>query len=186
MQEIKCPKCGEVFQVDESGYAAILKQVRDSEFNKEVLSHKAQFEAEKENAIKFSKLEAEKNFAEVVSKKDAEITELKNKLQTFDIDKKLELSELEAKLNIKLAERENSISKLQNEKILAEKESQLKEQSIREQYEAQLRFKDEEIERYKDFKARLSTKMIGESLEQHCETEFNKLRATAFQKSSKR
>lgn len=183
MQEIKCPKCGEVFQVDESGYAAILKQVRDSEFNKEVLSHKAQFEAEKENAIKFSKLEAEKNFAEVVSKKDAEITELKNKLQTFDIDKKLELSELEAKLNIKLAERENSISKLQNEKILAEKESQLKEQSIREQYEAQLRFKDEEIERYKDFKARLSTKMIGESLEQHCETEFNKLRATAFQKS---
>ena len=183
MQEIKCPKCGEVFQVDESGYAAILKQVRDSEFNKEVLSHKAQFEAEKENAIKFSKLEAEKNFAEVVSKKDAEITELKNKLQTFDIDKKLELSELEAKLNIKLAERENSISKLQNEKILTEKESQLKEQSIREQYEAQLRFKDEEIERYKDFKARLSTKMIGESLEQHCETEFNKLRATAFQKS---
>ena len=183
MQEIKCPKCGEVFQVDESGYAAILKQVRDSEFNKEVLSHKAQFEAEKENAIKFSKLEAEKNFAEVVNKKDAEITELKNKLQTFDIDKKLELSELEAKLNIKLAEKENSISKLQNEKILTEKESQLKEQSIKEQYEAQLRFKDEEIERYKDFKARLSTKMIGESLEQHCETEFNKLRATAFQKS---
>ncbi len=181
MQEIKCPKCGEVFQVDESGYAAILKQVRDSEFTKEIQSRETQFEAEKENAVLLSKLEAEKNYTDILNKKDSEIAELKNKLSSFEKDKKLELSELETAMNSKLAEKENNILQLKNEKILTEKECQLHEQTIKDKYEAQLRYKDEEIERYKDFKAKLSTKMVGESLEQHCEIEFNKLRATAFQ-----
>lgn len=181
MQEIKCPKCGEVFQVDESGYAAILKQVRDEEFNKEVMSREAQFEMEKENALELAKLISEKELNEKLNEKEAQIAELKNQITNFDKDKKLELSELESKLNIKLAEKESDIAQLKSEKALTEKECQLKEQSIKEQYETQLRFKDEEISRYKDFKAKMSTKMIGESLEQHCEIEFNKLRATAFQ-----
>ena len=191
MQEIKCPKCGEVFQVDESGYSAIVKQVRDKEFSKEIQNRESQFESEKENAIQLAKLEAEKMFNEKLNKKenelneievkkDKEITELKNKLATFDKDKELEINKLITKLNTELSEKDSHIATLKGEKALTEKECQLKEQSLKEQYEEKLRFKEEEIARYKDFKSKLSTKMVGESLEQHCEIEFNQLRATGF------
>jgi hypothetical protein len=210
MQEIKCPKCGEVFQVDDSGYAAIVKQVRDKEFSKEIESRKSQFETEKENALQVAKLELEKEFnekltqkeaeiaqlkseistekvnkkveiTETTAKKEAEIVELKNKIANFDKDKELEIGKLKSKMDLELLEKDNHIAKLNNEKELAEKECQIKEQTLKDKYEEKLRFKDEEIARYKDFKAKLSTKMIGESLEQHCEIEFNKLRATGFQ-----
>ncbi len=191
MQEIKCPKCGEVFQVDDSGYAAIVKQVRDREFSKEIQSRETQFESEKDNAVQLAKLEAEKLFNEkLVLKeaelnqteitKDKEIAELKNKLASFDKDKELEIHKLVTKLTTELSEKENHIEKLKGEKALTEKECQLREQSLKDQYEDKLRFKDEEIARYKDFKSKLSTKMVGESLEQHCEIEFNQLRATGF------
>ncbi len=191
MQEIKCPKCGEVFQVDESGYSAIVKQVRDKEFSKEIQNREAQFESEKESAILLAKLEAEKMFneklnkkenelSEVEVKKDKEIAELKNKLATFDKDKELEINKLITKLNTELSEKDSHIATLRGEKALTEKECQLKEQSLKEQYEEKLRFKEEEIAHYKDFKSKLSTKMVGESLEQHCEIEFNQLRATGF------
>ena len=191
MQEIKCPKCGEVFQVDESGYSAIVKQVRDKEFSKEIQNREAQFESEKESAILLAKLEAEKMFNEKLNKKenelneievkkDKEIAELKNKLATFDKDKELEINKLITKLNTELSEKDSHIATLKGEKALTEKECQLKEQSLKEQYEEKLRFKEEEIARYKDFKSKLSTKMVGESLEQHCEIEFNQLRATGF------
>lgn len=191
MQEIKCPKCGEVFQVDESGYSAIVKQVRDKEFSKEIQNREAQFESEKESAILLAKLEAEKMFNEKLNKKenelneievkkDKEIAELKNKLATFDKDKELEINKLITKLNTELSEKDSHIATLRGEKALTEKECQLKEQSLKEQYEEKLRFKEEEIARYKDFKSKLSTKMVGESLEQHCEIEFNQLRATGF------
>ena len=191
MQEIKCPKCGEIFQVDESGYSAIVKQVRDKEFSKEIQNREAQFESEKESAIQLAKLEAEKMFneklnkkenelSEIEVKKDKEIAELKNKLATFDKDKELEINKLITKLNTELSEKDSHIATLKGEKALTEKECQLKEQSLKEQYEEKLRFKEEEIARYKDFKSKLSTKMVGESLEQHCEIEFNQLRATGF------
>ena len=212
MQEIKCPKCGEVFQVDESGYSAIVQQVRDKEFSKELKSREAQFELEKDNAVQLAKLAIEKDYSEkptqkdseiaklkaditteqiskkseiseTIAQKDKEIIELKNQLATFDKDKELELTKLVNKMNTELSEKDNCIAKLNNEKELTQKESQLKEQSLKDQYEEKLRFKDEEIARYKDFKAKLSTKMVGESLEQHCEIEFNKLRATGFQRA---
>ena len=191
MQEIKCPKCGEVFQVDESGYAAIVKQVRDKEFSKEIQSRETQFESEKDNAVQLARLEAEKTFNEKLSQKEAElnqteilkdkeIADLRNQLATFDKDKELEIHKLVTKLNTELTEKDNHIAMLKGEKALTEKECQLKEQSLKDQYEEKLRFKDEEIARYKDFKSKLSTKMVGESLEQHCEIEFNQLRATGF------
>lgn len=212
MQEIKCPKCGEVFQVDESGYSAIVQQVRDKEFSKELKSREAQFELEKDNAVQLAKLAIEKDLSEkliqkdseiaklkaditteqiskkseiseTIAQKDKEIVELKNKLASFDKDKELELTKLVNKMNTELSEKDTCIAKLNNEKVLTQKESQLKEQSLKDQYEEKLRFKDEEIARYKDFKAKLSTKMVGESLEQHCEIEFNKLRATGFQRA---
>lgn len=212
MQEIKCPKCGEVFQVDESGYSAIVQQVRDKEFSKELKSREVQFELEKDNAVQLAKLAVEKDLSEkliqkdseiaklkaditteqiskkseiseTIAQKDKEIVELKNKLASFDKDKELELTKLVNKMNTELSEKDTCIAKLNNEKELTQKESQLKEQSLKDQYEEKLRFKDEEIARYKDFKAKLSTKMVGESLEQHCEIEFNKLRATGFQRA---
>ena len=180
MQEIKCPKCGEIFKVDDSGYAAIVKQVRDEEFSKELESREIQFESEKDKALKIAKLESEKEFNQKLEKKEEEIRELKNKIESFSKDKEIEITKLLADKDAELTERKSQIAELKNEMAMTEKECQLKEQSIKEQYEQKLRFKDEEIDRYKDFKAKLSTKMLGETLEQHCEQSFEQLRATGF------
>ncbi len=192
MQEIKCPKCGEVFQVDESGYAAIVKQVRDKEFEKEISSREIQFENEKEAAIKLAKIEVEsklkdtlvekeKALFDISAQKDREILELKARLDNYEKDKALELNRFEIDKERLIAEKDRQIADLTGKIESSEKENLIKELSIKQQYEIELRYKDEEITRIKDFKAKLSTKMIGESLEQHCEMEFNKLRATGFQ-----
>ncbi|MEE3350186.1 MAG: DUF2130 domain-containing protein [Candidatus Gastranaerophilaceae bacterium] len=207
---IECPKCHEVFQVDEAGYAAIVKQVRDEEFSSELKDREAQFEKEKESALRVAKLEAEKDFQnklsekeqeiadlkakleteklskdsavkETEAEKDKKITELQNQLDSFNKDKQIEINQLISKKDAELVEKNNEILQLKGEKDLGEKEFQIKEQNLKEKYEVQLQCKDEEIARYKDFKAKLSTKMLGETLEQHCETSFNQLRATAFQ-----
>ena len=188
MQEIKCPKCGEVFQVDESGYAAIVKQVRDKEFEKEISSREIQFENEKEAAIKLAKIEVENRLKDILvekelatAKKDREILELKTRLDNYEKDKALELNRFEIDKERLIAEKDRQIADLTGKIESNEKENLLKELSLKQQYETELRFKDEEIRCIKDFKARQSTKMIGESLEKHCELEFNKLRATGFQ-----
>lgn len=192
MQEIKCPKCGEIFQVEESGYAAILKQVRDKEFEKEIISRESQFQNEKEAAIKLAQSETERKYQDIIiskekelfnttAQKNVEILELKAKIESYEKDKNLELNKFEIEKEKALAEKDKQIAELTNKIETNEKENLLKELSLKEQYKIQLQFKEEEIARYKDFKARLSTKMVGESLEQHCELEFNKLRATGFQ-----
>lgn len=192
MQEIKCPKCGEIFQVDESGYAAIVKQVRDKEFEKEISSRESQFLNEKEAAIKLAQSETERKYQDIIiskekelfnttAQKNVEILELKAKIESYEKDKNLELNKFEIEKEKALAEKDKQIAELTNKIETNEKENLLKELSLKEQYKIQLQFKEEEIARYKDFKARLSTKMVGESLEQHCELEFNKLRATRFQ-----
>ena len=213
MNEIKCPKCGEEFSIDESYYNLIVKQIRDKEFVKEVKNLEAKYEKDMEHQLQLSKMELQKDFDEELADKDAEIVklkakmesdeksfyfklndfiaqkdkevgELKNKLKTFNSEKDLEIANIMVDMSNKLSAQENFILKLTNENELAKKEYALKEQSIKEQYETQLKFKDEEIERYKDFKAKLSTKMLGESLEQHCEIAFEQLRATGFKSSS--
>lgn len=217
MQEIKCPKCGEVFQVDESGYAAIVKQVRDKEFEKEISDREERFESEKDAAVKLAKAEAEKEFnsamkdkelqisalqseidaqnnakllalSEIETKKDkelaekdSEITRLKARLEACDMDKQLAVSNAVTQKDKELAEKETCIVKLTAKLETGEKENELTVKSLKDSYETQLKMKDEEVARLKDFKAKLSTKMVGESLEQHCEIEFNKLRATGFQ-----
>lgn len=181
MQEIRCPKCGEVFQVDESGYAAIVKQVRDKEFEKEINAREIQFETEKDAAVKLAKAEAENRFNETLNVKNLQIAELTSKLETGEKEKELAVNRALSEKEKELAEKENFIIRLNGQIETNEKENKLKEQVLREQYEAKLRFKDEEIAHYKDFKAKLSTKMVGESLEQHCEIEFNRIRPTGFQ-----
>ncbi len=192
MQEIKCPKCGEIFQVDESGYAAIVKQIRDREFNKELLESKTQLETEKQNAVQLAIAETQNDFKDIIAQKEAELAQLKAQkdLEISKLQAKIDSAEKERQLAVNQAvaqkeniimEKEVQISELNGKVESSQKESQLKEQSLKEKYEEKLRAKEEEIDYYKDFKARQSTKMVGESLEQHCEIEFNKLRATGFQ-----
>ncbi len=162
MQEIKCPNCGEVFQVDESGYAQILSQVRDKEFDKEIRQREKLIESQKE--LEIEKLKAQ----------------LKALEEAADKDVKLAVTEALNKKDKELADKDIEIAKLKGQLESKDNESKLKSQALKEQYEDKLKLKDEQIEYYRDFKARQSTKMVGESLEQHCDIEFNKLRATAF------
>lgn len=224
MNEIKCPRCGEMFTIDEAGFAAILKQVRDAEFDKEVRRHEQLLAAEKQQAVQLAvaearalaqgetaqkeaqiaeleaRLEAERRerdhqerlaraereraLADAAAAKDARIAELEQRVEAqgraFEAEKKLAVEQARSAL-----ERERDA--LAAQVALKDAEKSQATSALKEQLAIELKAKDDiiaykegEIERYKDMKARLSTKMVGESLEQHCETEFNKIRATAF------
>lgn len=170
MQEIKCPKCGEVFQVDESGYAAIVKQVRDREFEKELHARHEQFEQEKDAAVELARSEAEKH-----------IVSLKAQLSAGEDRQKLAVIEATSERDKTIAEKDAEILTLRSSLEKNASDAALKEQELKKGYEERLNEKDEQIAYYRDFKARQSTKMVGESLEQHCENEFNRLRMTGFQ-----
>ncbi len=245
MQELKCPNCGEVFQVDESGYAQILQQVRGKEFDVEVArqaevleqQHKKELEAfqanqalileralaekqqesdtaiagkdaqlaqldkrilelesqlknsgsERELAVTQAESKKDQERADALAKKDAQlaeqekrIAELENRLEASGTEKELAVTQAKTAKEQELSRQKEDLLTLQGQLEREKSESQLKEKSLKEQYEAQLKAKDEQIEYYKDFKARQSTKMVGESLEQHCQIQFNQLRMTAF------
>ncbi|MBQ3518084.1 MAG: DUF2130 domain-containing protein [Clostridia bacterium] len=187
MQEIRCPNCGEVFQVDESGYNQIARQVRDQEFAKEIERRERELEAKRKSELDLIRLQEEKEYAAGMTKKEAEIAakdqliaELKAKVDAGETAKKLAVAEAVEKKNEELSQKTTEIADLKGELKSKETESRLQENALKEQYEDKLRLKDEQIEYYKDFKARQSTKMIGESLEQHCMAQFNSLRMTAF------
>ena len=158
MQEIKCPNCGEVFQVDETVYDKIVKQVRDREFDREL----------------------ERREELLASKNELEIEKLNARLSAASTEKKLAVNQANSEKERELAEKDILISKLKGEIASKDNENKLKTQALKEQYEEKIKLKDEQIEYYRDFKAKQSTKMVGESLEQHCDYEFNKIRASAF------
>lgn len=203
MQEIKCPKCGEVFQIDEAGYAEIVKQIRNREFNDELQRQKSAMDSEKKMAVELAVSKAnsqkedeinklknqlaaqnnelnnmkDKSAAELkiaLSEKEQQITQLKS---TIDANK----SKTELEIKTALQEKDSLIADLQNKLKLEKSESQLRETNLKQQYDIQLKAKDETIAFYKDFKAKESTKQIGEDLEQYCLSEFNKNRAIGFQ-----
>lgn len=268
MNEIKCPNCGTVFQIDEQDYESIVKQIRDKEFNKEITLREEQYKNDKEQALKLAKVEADKLLADALNQKEVEITKLQKQVEATEKEtrlqiekelheeinqKSLEITNLKSELKLKenetkakvekelteeLNKKELEIVHLQNElktketdtetklekkyteelnqkiveitelkneiklketekelalkDIATEKDKEIdslqtkleshkneflmKEQALKEKYEEKMKDKDEQIAYYKDFKARQSTKMIGESLEQHCHNEFNKLR----------
>jgi hypothetical protein len=205
MNEIICPNCKKAFKVDEAGFADIAKQVRDHQFEEELQNRLNLAEKEKESAVKLAEANIKNSLQEQLSKKDkeltelkaqselalseklntkeAEITQLKSKLENIEVEKKLALNEAVQKIQ---KERDN----LENDLKTKELEKQNLENSLKQQFSTELqnkdaiiKYKDEEIARVKDMKLKLSTKMLGETLEQHCETEFNKLRPTAFQKA---
>lgn len=185
MNEIVCPHCKKAFKVDEAGFADILKQVRDHEFENELHERLVIAEKDKESAIKLAEANAknelqadvakkEAQIAELKADKDAEIAKLQAKIEATETEKKLALTEAVGKLE---RERDDLANKLESK----DSEKKLLESSLKDKYETELRSKDEAIAFYKDMKAKLSTKMVGETLEQHCEIEFNRLRATGFQ-----
>lgn len=187
MPEIKCPKCGEVFQIDETGYEQIVQQVRDKEFEKELSRRKKELDSKREQELEMIRLREEKDHNESITKKDAEIAakdleiaDLQAKLSVSEAEKKLAIAEAIEKKNEELTQKTTEIAELQGKLKNKENENRLNEKAMQEQYEEKLKYKDEQIEYYKDFKARQSTKMIGESLEQHCLMQFNSIRMTAF------
>lgn len=181
MQNIKCPKCGEVFQVDESGYAAIVKQVRDQEFMNELKGREDQWAREKQAAVRLAQAETEKSFQALLSQRETELTALRGKMEAAESRSQLAVKEAVGEKEKEISARDQRIFLLTSQLEAAEKERLLSEQALKESYEGQIKAKDEMISYYKDFKARQSTKMVGESLEQHCLNEFNKLRSTGFQ-----
>ena len=190
MQEIKCPHCGKVFQVDESGYAGIVQQVRDNEFHKELERREAELREKTDASVKIARMEQEKISAEEIQRKDARIAEmdkeieaLKAKLRGAETETRLAVSEAISEKEKELADKTLSITELEGKLESKAAESELREKSLKDQYESALKMKDEQIEYYKDFKARQSTKMVGESLEQHCQNQFNQIRMTAFPKA---
>lgn len=245
MHEIICPHCGKAFKIDEAGYADILKQVRDSDFEKQLHERLELAEQDKRNAVELAQAKVTSELQKAASAKDAEIKELKAKLNAGEVERKLAVSEALSGVEKDRAVLTGALEKLQQEKEAAfqlaeakllnelqkaaaakdaeiqelkarldagevakklaiteavgvvEKErdelkngldraaleKQLAETALRDKYETQLKDRNGEIERLRDMKARLSTKMIGETLEQHCEIEFNRLRATAFPKA---
>ena len=203
MNEIICPNCKKAFKVDEAGFADILKQVRDHKFEEELQSRLKLADKEKESAVKLAEANLRNSLQNDLAKKDQELSEfratkerelasklaqketelsaMKSQIEKADIEKRLSVSEALKEIE---KERDSLANNLRNK----ETEKQLLEKSLNEKFIAELKtkddiikLKDEEIILRKDMKLKLSTKMIGETLEQHCEAEFNKLRATGFQ-----
>lgn len=181
MNEIKCPKCGEVFKIDENAYADIVKQIRDREFLSELSERERRMNSEKESALSVVRAELSKEKERSVFELKQEILRLQAKIDASEKDKQLEISNAFSQKDKEIAEQKAKIIELNGNVAAAKKDIELKESSLKAEYNAMLKMKDETIEFYKDLKTRMSTKMVGETLEQHCEIEFNRLRATGFQ-----
>ncbi len=173
MQELVCPSCGKEFKIDEAGYAEILKQVRNSEFDADLCERLKVAESEKQNAAQLAEVTLKSELDKVAATKDSEIQSLKAKIELVEAEQKTVTAEA-------LSRVEKDRDKYKFDLDLAETKSELSEKSLKEQFERQIKDRDDAIKNLQDMKLRLSTKMVGESLEQHCEIEFNSIRATAF------
>lgn len=173
MNQISCPNCGKSFTLDEAGFADILNQVRNAEFEQELHSRLELLEKGKKTEIELAEQKIVSQFTEKTNEQSATIAQLEAKLASLENENKLKLVE-----SIKTIEKQRD--DLARDVALKETEKQLLEASLKEQFAKELKVKDEQIEFYKDHKAKLSTKMVGETLEQHCEHEFNSIRAVAF------
>ena len=172
--DLTCPHCHKVFSVDEGEYASLLNQVSKQEIDQAIHEKLASAEREKAQAVQLAEAQTKSALQQKFSNYEAEITQLKSKLAQSQTEQELAVTKAVA-----LAEKQRD--DLANKLATKDTEQKLLETSLREKYTAELKSKDEMIAYYKDMKARMSTKMVGESLEQHCEIEFNKLRATGFQ-----
>ena len=185
MNKIKCPKCGEIFTVDETDYNHILKQIKNHEFNKELEIRLNLLKQEKDNEIKILKSENNLSYEKNVAIYKSEIETLKNKLIALNKDKETEIKVLKLENNSVVDNATNKykleIEKLKSNLEIEKSNKILETKNLKDTYEQRLKEKDDIVNYYKDLKTKMSTKMIGESLELHCENEFNSLRAIGFQ-----
>ncbi|MDX9808459.1 MAG: DUF2130 domain-containing protein, partial [Acholeplasma sp.] len=213
MNQIKCPHCGEEFTLNDEGYLNIINQVKTKEFNQEIHQRLEQLKIQNQKDIEIEKTRVESSFLQKLSQKEQELQSLKDKINNSEQAKSLAVLSAEGKLKEQLKQQELIIQQLKSnidsalkdkqletQAALSKKEQQLQEltarielekkqaelekSSIKQRYDEQLKQKDEAIAYYKDLKTKLSTKMVGETLEQHCEYEFNNLRALAFPRAS--
>ena len=180
MNKIKCPKCGEVFSIDEADYAKILSQVKNEEFEKELARREKEILEKSKLTAEVAKQNDVKAYDKRIAELEAKLREQQNKLDNAKTEKELAVANARAESKEELSKKEKELleldSRLKEEKNSAKNELLL----LKQQHSAELKAKDEQIEFYKDFKAKQSTKQIGESLEQYCHDEFNKIRMTAF------
>jgi hypothetical protein len=176
MNEIKCPNCETVFSIDEAQYADIMSQVRTAEFEKEIHERLALAEKAKQTEIQLAEAKIAEKLKDEATKKDAAIAELKAKLDATETERKLAVQEA-----LTAVEKERDALKTSLE--VSEMKAKLEEKSLKEKYEVQIKDRNDTIERLKDLKAKLSTKMVGETLESHCEIEFERIRAGSFPKA---
>lgn len=209
MPEIKCPKCGEVFTVDQGGYEQIVRQVRDDIFTKELQEREAILKSQFDSQKQVEELKTKSVNDQKIADLERKIQELNNQIQNHEQNKELAVKKALEQKNAELAKKENEITRLngeiQNQKnqsalimkdalnekekkiadlnnqlTLKEKESIQNQNALKEQFKIELKGKDEQIAFYKDLKAKMSTKLVGETLEQHCQIQFNQIRMTAF------
>jgi len=191
MNDIICPNCNKAFKIDESGYVELLKQVKTQQFNEEIDNRLKLAEQEKVNAVQLTAAQVESKMKDQIAEKERQLVAAQAEMNrvSIELNLKIEQAKLEQQLSVSEAVKamEKERDGLQNALNQKQLETQLLEKSLQEQFQATLKtkdeiikLKDEEIAMRKDMKLKLSTKMIGETLEQHCENEFNKLRATAF------
>lgn len=166
MNEIKCPKCGTMFQIDEKDYDSIVKQIRDGEFNAEIKKREEELRKYTKSEIDSLKERLDFEKKSELSNKELEIERLKNQIRQSEIENKYALKEA-------VQEKENKIVNLENKIELSQKEYQLKEQNLIDIHAREIKAKEQEIELYKDMKLKLSTKMVGETLEQHCKVQYD-------------
>jgi hypothetical protein len=176
MHEIICPHCSKAFKIDETGYADILKQVRDKDFEQQLHNRLELAEREKRDAVELAKLQTINDLQKIAADKDTQIETLRSQIASSELSQQIAITNAINKVESERNELKNNL-----EKSLLEKE--LSEKSLKDKYETQIKDRDDAIERLKDMKARLSTKMIGETLEQHCENEFNRIRSSAFSRA---
>lgn len=172
-KEIICPHCGKAFAIDEAGYADILKQVRDEEFASSLQERMDAFELQKKTEIQLAEVKATEKLHEELSKREGEIAKLQAERDSQELKQKLAITEAVAKIE---KERDDLANRVRNQQL----EREISEKALEDKYKTQIKDRDESIERLKDLKAQLSTKMLGETLEQHCEVAFNEIRSAAF------
>ena len=173
MNEIKCPHCGEAFKIDQAGYADIVKQIRDDQYEKDLHDRMKLLEERQKSEVELATEKSERKFAEELAKKDKELSDLKSKIEQADTQKKLEMQQALTQI-----EKERDALKAETKQLAMEKE--LENKALTEKYQTQIQDRDDAIDRLKEMKAKLSTKMLGETLETHCEISFERIRATAF------
>ncbi len=173
MHDIICPHCHKAFKVDEAGYADIVQQVRNREFDQELHQRLELAQKDKQSALALAQAQAANQLQASAAAKDGEIADLKARLQAAELERRLAVTEALSQVVKERDQLQNHLERTQLKKELAEK-------SLKEKFETQIKDREDMIERLRDMKAKLSTKMVGETLEQHCEIEFNRIRATAF------